>query len=93
MTADTENEEKELSVLLAASRAAGLDARGAELIRRGENVLWRLPGKIVARIARPAKLTLRQRKWRSPDGSQGTVSLQYGRFLIYASPSWSTGNL
>ncbi|WP_327591435.1 phosphotransferase (plasmid) [Nonomuraea sp. NBC_00507] len=39
-------------VLGAASRRAELDPAGAELIRLGENALFRLPGGIIARIAR-----------------------------------------
>ncbi|WP_240777804.1 phosphotransferase family protein [Nonomuraea basaltis] len=42
------------SVLGAASRRAGLDPAGAELIRLGENALFRLPGGIVARAGQAA---------------------------------------
>lgn len=38
--------------LEAAAKAVGLDTRGAEVIRLGENAIYRLPGKVVARIAR-----------------------------------------
>jgi aminoglycoside/choline kinase family phosphotransferase len=38
--------------LEAAAAAVSLDARGAEVIRLGENTIYRLPGKVVARIAR-----------------------------------------
>ncbi|MFF2119299.1 phosphotransferase enzyme family protein [Kitasatospora sp. NPDC058184] len=40
------------AVLLRACAEAGLSADGAELIRLGENALWRLPEGVVARIAR-----------------------------------------
>lgn len=33
-------------------RIVGLDASGAELIRAGENILYRLPGSVVARVTR-----------------------------------------
>lgn len=42
--------------LVAACRAAGLDAQNAEVIRAGENTLYRLPGRVVARVARPGQL-------------------------------------
>jgi aminoglycoside phosphotransferase (APT) family kinase protein len=38
-----------------ASRIAGVDGRTAELIRAGENVLYRLPGQVVARVGRPGQ--------------------------------------
>ncbi len=38
-----------LAVLNAAAAAAGLGATGAEVIRLGENDLYRLPGGVVAR--------------------------------------------
>jgi hypothetical protein len=40
-------------VLLAAARSAGVDAAGAEMIRDGSHVMYRLPGDVVARIGRP----------------------------------------
>ncbi|MFE4514603.1 phosphotransferase enzyme family protein [Kitasatospora sp. NPDC056783] len=40
------------AVLLSACADAGLSADGAELIRLGENALWRLPDGVVARVAR-----------------------------------------
>ncbi|WP_329060587.1 aminoglycoside phosphotransferase family protein [Amycolatopsis sp. NBC_01480] len=40
-------------VLSTAARIAGLDSRGAELIRDGSNVMYRLAGDVVARIGRP----------------------------------------
>lgn len=40
-------------VLRAAAQAAELDASGAELIRDGSNVMYRLPSGVVARIGRP----------------------------------------
>ncbi|WP_405360348.1 aminoglycoside phosphotransferase family protein [Kitasatospora sp. NBC_00085] len=42
-------------LLLKACADAGLSATGAEPIRIGENALWRLPSRIVARIARPGQ--------------------------------------
>jgi aminoglycoside phosphotransferase (APT) family kinase protein len=38
-----------------AAQRAGIDMRGAELIRAGENVLFRLPGGVVARVSRPGQ--------------------------------------
>ncbi|HEX6076013.1 MAG TPA: aminoglycoside phosphotransferase family protein [Micromonosporaceae bacterium] len=38
-----------------ACRAAGFDAASAELIRAGENHLYRLPGGVVARVTRPGQ--------------------------------------
>lgn len=38
--------------LAAACHVVGLSANGAELIRAGENTLYRLPGKVVARVTR-----------------------------------------
>ncbi|MFI6995868.1 phosphotransferase family protein [Nonomuraea wenchangensis] len=43
------------AILDAASRRAGLDPSGAELMRLGENSLFRLPGGIVARVSRPGQ--------------------------------------
>ncbi|MGW6913422.1 phosphotransferase enzyme family protein [Kitasatospora sp. NPDC054939] len=48
------NEESH-ALLLKACADAGLSAAGAEPIRIGENALWRLPSRIVARIARPGQ--------------------------------------
>jgi hypothetical protein len=45
------------AVLRTATAQAGLNAEGAELIRLGENALYRLPGKVVARITRPGQHT------------------------------------
>jgi hypothetical protein len=44
-----------MTVLTRACQQAGLDPSGAELIRAGENSLYRLPGAVVARIARPGQ--------------------------------------
>ncbi len=41
-----------LTVLYSASAAAGVNADGAEVIRLAENAIYRLPGGVVARIAR-----------------------------------------
>ncbi|MFD9701350.1 phosphotransferase family protein [Lentzea sp. NPDC059081] len=43
-------------VLADACAVAGLDPRGAEPIRLGENAIFRLPGGVVARISRPGQL-------------------------------------
>ncbi|GAA4550813.1 phosphotransferase family protein [Amycolatopsis samaneae] len=40
-------------VLAAAARIAGLEIAGARLIRDGSNVMYRLPGGVVARIGQP----------------------------------------
>jgi hypothetical protein len=42
--------------LFAACRTAGLSLEGAELIRAGENMLYRLPGRVVARVTRPGQV-------------------------------------
>ncbi|MGW4384111.1 phosphotransferase enzyme family protein [Kitasatospora sp. NPDC004531] len=42
-------------LLAEACAAIGRPSAGAELIRAGENTLWRLPGRIVVRIARPGQ--------------------------------------
>jgi aminoglycoside phosphotransferase len=44
------------TVLRVACNRAGLDSRGAEPIRLGENGIYRLPGGIVVRIARAGQL-------------------------------------
>ncbi|MFJ5230012.1 phosphotransferase family protein [Kitasatospora sp. NPDC088391] len=44
------------ALLAEACAAAGYSAAGAELIRAGENTLWRLPGAVVARIGREGQL-------------------------------------
>ncbi|MDQ0376472.1 phosphotransferase family protein [Amycolatopsis thermophila] len=53
----TGREDTSRAVLTAAVAAAGLSAAGAEPIRFGENDLWRLPGGLVARIARAGQAT------------------------------------
>jgi thiamine kinase-like enzyme len=47
--------EQSRTVLEEAAAKAGLRAHGAEVIRLSENDLWRLPGGVVARIARPGQ--------------------------------------
>lgn len=42
-------------MLAAACRAVGVRAEPVEAIRLGENAIWRLPGGVVARIARPGQ--------------------------------------
>jgi aminoglycoside phosphotransferase (APT) family kinase protein len=44
------------AALVDACAQAGLNAAGAELIRAGENTLFRLPGHVVARVTRPGQL-------------------------------------
>ncbi|WP_410642054.1 phosphotransferase enzyme family protein [Amycolatopsis sp. lyj-346] len=50
MSPDATNAE---GVLARAARIAGLGTAGAELIRDGSNVMYRLPADVVARIGRP----------------------------------------
>lgn len=50
------------AILDAACARAGLDSAGAELLRRSENVIYRLPGAIVARIARPGQQAAAKRE-------------------------------
>ncbi|CAN3982153.1 phosphotransferase [Kitasatospora purpeofusca] len=50
------------ALLLNACAVAGLSAAGAEPIRIGENALWRLPHRIVARIGRPGQSTAAARE-------------------------------
>ncbi|MFJ1542336.1 phosphotransferase family protein [Micromonospora chalcea] len=45
-----------IAALTGACQQVGLDATGAELVRAGENVLYRLPGAVVARVARPGQI-------------------------------------
>ncbi|HUR07986.1 MAG TPA: phosphotransferase [Nonomuraea sp.] len=56
MTLTSETETAARAVLDAASRRAGLDPRGAELMRLGENALYRLQGGIIARVSRAGQL-------------------------------------
>ncbi|MEV4440720.1 aminoglycoside phosphotransferase family protein [Streptomyces sp. NPDC049577] len=42
-------------ILHAAAAQAGLDSTGTTVIRLAENDLWRLPNRVVARIARPGQ--------------------------------------
>ncbi|MFK0014117.1 phosphotransferase enzyme family protein [Streptomyces sp. NPDC091027] len=48
--------------LVAACRKLGLETTGAEPIRIAENAIWRLPGQLVARIARPGRTDTAQRE-------------------------------
>lgn len=50
------NDQNPTPTLIAACRAAGLSASDAELIRAGENRLYRLPGGVIARVTRPGQL-------------------------------------
>ncbi|MEV1249896.1 aminoglycoside phosphotransferase family protein [Nonomuraea sp. NPDC049750] len=52
MTQTSDAEASAWATLDMAGRRLGLDPAGAELIRLGENALYRLPGGIVARISR-----------------------------------------
>jgi hypothetical protein len=53
----------ELSAILnTACAAVGLQADDAEPIRLGENAIFRLPGKIIARIARPGQQAAARRE-------------------------------
>lgn len=52
------------TILTTACATAGLEAGGAELLRYGENALYRLPGGIVARIARGGQHAAAQREVR-----------------------------
>lgn len=61
------------SVLRRACEAAGVDATGAEAIRVGENAIYRLPGGVVARVARPGQATTASKevavaRWLSTEG-------------------------
>ncbi|AXI77466.1 aminoglycoside phosphotransferase family protein [Peterkaempfera bronchialis] len=47
--------ERSLSILREASGRLGLPVEPGEPIRLGENAVWRLPGEVVARIARPGQ--------------------------------------
>jgi hypothetical protein len=49
-------------VLAAATRVSGLKSTGAEIIRDGSNVMYRLPGNVVARIGRPGSLDTAKRE-------------------------------
>ncbi|MFI2649662.1 phosphotransferase family protein [Micromonospora fulviviridis] len=44
-----------VTALMRACQQVGLDAMDAELIRAGENTLYRLPGRVVARVTRPGQ--------------------------------------
>jgi aminoglycoside phosphotransferase len=53
-----------LDLLAAACAQVGLDMAGAEIIRLGENAIFRLPGGVVTRIARPGQLAAATREVR-----------------------------
>ncbi|MFR9772413.1 phosphotransferase family protein [Nocardia sp. SC052] len=48
-------EDETPAVLREACQAAGVDSADAELLRRGENAIYRLPGGMVVRISRPGQ--------------------------------------
>lgn len=52
------------AVLTAAAQRAGLNADGAEMIRDGANVLYRLPDGAVARVGRPGTSAVAEREVR-----------------------------
>ena len=59
--------------LAAVCRTVGLSAKDAELIRAGENMLYRLPGRVVARVTRSGQLDAATKEtWTS------TVGLDWG---------------
>jgi aminoglycoside phosphotransferase (APT) family kinase protein len=60
----TAPERTALDLLAAACARVGLDVAGAEIIRLGENAIFRLPGGVVARIARPGQLAAAAREVR-----------------------------
>lgn len=62
MTLAHEAETEARTVLDEACRTAGIDASGAELMRLGENALYRLTGRIVARVARSGQATAAARE-------------------------------
>ena len=60
-------------VLAAAARVAGLATTGVQLIRDGSNMMYQLPGDIVARVGRPGSKDVAQREmqvahWLSQNG-------------------------
>ncbi|NRQ32974.1 aminoglycoside phosphotransferase family protein [Nonomuraea sp. NN258] len=62
MTQTSSAETTVRTTLDAACRRAGLDPAGAELMRLGENALYRLPGGIVARVSRSGQLAAAARE-------------------------------
>ncbi|MFY1652157.1 phosphotransferase enzyme family protein [Solwaraspora sp. WMMB762] len=59
--------------LLLACRQVGVDVTGAELIRSAENVIYRLPGGVVARVSRDGQLAtagkeVRVSRWLNESG-------------------------
>ncbi|MFI7533622.1 phosphotransferase family protein [Streptosporangium sp. NPDC049376] len=64
MTLAHEVETEARAVLEEACRTAEIDTVGAELMRLGENALYRLPGGIVARVARAGQVAAATREVR-----------------------------
>ncbi|HEX5403980.1 MAG TPA: phosphotransferase [Pseudonocardiaceae bacterium] len=67
-------------VLTVAAGIAGLDSRGAELIRDGSNVMYQLAGQIVARIGKPGSRDTAERevsvsRWLNDAGVRATRAL------------------
>lgn len=52
------------AVLQASCRALGIDAGRAEVVRLGENEIWRIPGLGIARVARPGQVATASREVR-----------------------------
>jgi hypothetical protein len=68
------------AILNAACATAGLSATGAEPIRFGENAIFKLPGRVVARIARPGQQQAARRevavsRWLNTSGVTAVAAL------------------
>ena len=68
------------SVLAQACQAARLDARDAEVVRLGENAIYRLRGGVIARIARPGQEAAARRevavsRWLNASGVPAVTAL------------------
>jgi aminoglycoside phosphotransferase (APT) family kinase protein len=57
MTSTSAADVESRHVMQVACQAVGLDSRQAELIRLGENAIYRLPGEVVIRVGRRGQLT------------------------------------
>lgn len=69
-----------LGVLAEACAAVGLTAESAEAVRIAENQIWRLPGRVIVRIARPGQWTaavreVRVARWLATNGVPAVVPL------------------
>ncbi|MEU0529148.1 phosphotransferase family protein [Amycolatopsis tolypomycina] len=56
------NEQAAREILDAACAQVGLDSSGASIVRLGENAIFRLPAKVIVRIARPGQLAAARRE-------------------------------